>query len=437
MNRFARGLLAIVLLPALGGCTPSEVPVTPPDPVKLNFIACSDWKDLMQTMTAAYHEKNPGVEISLELYPSEQMMEVIEVKLGSGDSSLDILATGCPEIRGYVNRGYLVPLNKWFSEEDLASWMPKSRDWATVDGKCYAPPMNSSSNLLFYNRDLLDRAGLDDPAENLEGRMTWEELAEQAGAVMERLNPNRDNGIWGMLFEQVDMSYQLLPLANSLGGKGIGDDGYTVEGVLNDSAWIKAMTYYRDLFNTWRIAPKGVAREQSRELFMAGRIAYWVGGPWRMVSLRGQEDMNWGFAPFPYFEGGKIAVPTDSWHLSVSAFSRHPNEAAEFLRWYTVSQEGTELWFRIDGNLPASKSLLQGILDPDAAAYQGEPLAAYQLCAYDEVHHAAPRPRSVGFREWDIEMTKAFQDIRNGADPKESLDEAVERISGDLAKYLK
>ena len=47
----------------------------------------------------------------------------------------------------------------------------------------------------------------------------------------------------------------------------------------------------------------------------------------------------------------------------------------------------------------------------------------------DAEHTAVARPRSVGYIQFEDIMTKAFADIRNGADPKARLDQATQEIT--------
>jgi multiple sugar transport system substrate-binding protein len=62
--------------------------------------------------------------------------------------------------------------------------------------------------VLFYNKDLLQKAGITPPSGDPTGRLTWDQLladarkAQQAGAR------------WGFCFEQVDRYYQLQPCSS-------------------------------------------------------------------------------------------------------------------------------------------------------------------------------------------------------------------------------
>lgn len=68
--------------------------------------------------------------------------------------------------------------------------------------------------------------------------------------MLDVLDPDGTNGIFGFDFQQVSRVYQMNPLANSMGGLNIGKDGFTLEGVLDSEPWIKSLTWYQDMVNS-------------------------------------------------------------------------------------------------------------------------------------------------------------------------------------------
>ena len=55
---------------------------------------------------------------------------------------------------------------------------------------------------------------------------------------------------------------------------------------------------------------------------------------------------------------------------------------------------------------------------------------------YESKNTAIPRPLSAGYLEYESMLTTAFEDIRNGADVKSTLEEAETKINRALKKYL-
>jgi len=405
--------------------------------VTITYICDAYWPERLQQINQQFFSKqHPNIEVKMEGYPFDQIFEVIEVKLGAGDTQFDVIAVDVPMVAGYGFRDYLLPLDEYFTKEEKEKIIPSAVEAGTYNGKFLAPPMMSSSQLLYYNKDILQKAGIQFPSEDVNQRWTWEKISDASMQVMQKLNPDGKSGIWGFTFEQISRPYQILALPNSLGAKGIGDDGVTVDGVLNSSEWIKAMTYYYDLHNTWKVSPKGLKPGETNELFKSGKMAFFVGGPWNISQFEEVKDLKWGVAPHPYFEGAKPATPTGSWHYGVNKNSKHPKEAVEWIKYMSIG-EGSEKWFEADGNLPATKALLNSIIDDKDGKYKEFPKSAYKITAYEAMNTAFPRPLTPGYREWDTTVTATLEDIRNGADPKTALEDAVARLKTALTKYKK
>lgn len=66
-----------------------------------------------------------------------------------------------------------------------------------------AAPQESSTGLLFYNKDLLDAAGIEAPGESPEDRWTWEKLVAEAEKVTADTNGDGQTDVFGFTFDQV------------------------------------------------------------------------------------------------------------------------------------------------------------------------------------------------------------------------------------------
>ena len=57
--------------------------------------------------------------------------------------------------------------------------------------------------------------------------------------------------------------------------------------------------------------------------------------------------------------------------------------------------------------------------------------------AAKEAQYTEPRPLTVAYLEYEQTLSEVFEDIRNGADVKESLTSAADRIQKEMDKYKK
>ena len=194
----------------------------------------------------------------------------------------------------------------------------------------------------------------------------------------------------------------------------------------------KPCSEYSDIHNVDKIAPKGVAPAETIGLFTADKIAFICANIFDYRTFESTEGLRYGFAPFPSFADGVPATPTDSFHIGVSNFSENKAAAAEFVKFFTFGK-GNDAFCNARGEFSARVSELQKYFDDPQ--YENEPLSIFRLAAYEAQNSAAPRPKSLGYREWESVIGATIEDIRNGADVEEALDAAVSSIEVKLVLH--
>jgi len=377
-----------------------------------------------------FEADNPGYELVLEKLPFNDLFSQIQIRMGAKSDSFDVFSVDVPVTYGYGARNWLVPLDDVFTSEEKADWVESSLNAGTYKGKLISAPVSTSTQLLFYNKNLLKAAGIDFP--KTDDRLTYEQVVEMAKKTVKDENGDGTPEIYGFTWEQTVRIYQLGQLPASLGGKMIGDDGFTVDGVINSPEWIKAFTFYQQTF-TDNLGPKGDVVPAS-DLFKAGKMGFIVAGPWNIPGLaNGNPPFEWGVSRTPYFQDGKPATPTGSWHLGVNPNSKN-QDAAKFFVHYNSTGKGAEAWWRKgSGDFPAEKSVLKLFAtDPQ---FDKEPLSFMRTAANEATINPVPRALTPGYLEYEQILQTTFQDIRTGTDVKTALDAAVARINTEMAKY--
>lgn len=419
------------------------------EPVALKFITLGEeWAEHMQEVIDAFEAANPGITVEMETYPFRQLFEIIEVRMQAQSADVDLISVDVPLVASYSVRGFLHPLDAYFAPEEMeTTWVPASVNAGIYNDQFMAAPQNSSTQFMYINRQIFADAGVEPPPaiedgaavdEELvnsvvEGRWTWEQVVEAAQALTADTNGDGAPDTWGVMFDQVSRPYQILALPESLNQPSVSEDGLSTDGFLNSENWVRAATFYGDLYNALAVSPKGVTADNSYEVFAAGNAAMYVGGEWNIPRFAGADGLDFAVAAHPYFSDGRVATPTGSWHVGVSAFSQKQDAAAEFVRFLTLSPEGSQIWFDSHGQFPATTALLDR-LDNDET-YAEFPLGAYRLGAYEARNTAVPRPQTPGYLEFEDILATTLEDIRNGSDPAASLDAAVQRIDRALARY--
>ncbi len=422
---FLSVLLLFVMIVAIAPASSQSEPTT------ITWLTLSEWGGDVNKVIADFEAENPDINVELEQVPFNALFEQIQVRFNAQSSTPDVVSVDVPLVAGYGLRGWLLPLDDAFTDEERADWLPSAVEAGSYRGALLAAPVSTSTQLLFYNADLFAAAGLTPPGPD--DRLTWEEIAELATQLTQDQDGDGVTDVWGFNWEQTNRIYQLQPLPVSLGGQAIGDDGLTVDGVINSDAWVRAFTYYSDMFNTLRVAPQDTTIPMP-DRFAGGTLAMMVAGPWNINRYNREAlSFNWGVSRHPYFADGEIVTPTGSWHIGVNTNSQHPEAAKRFVNWISTGI-GAETWWRDgSGDFPAQQSVLA--LFQSDPQFDMPPLAYQRTAANEAAVNPVPRPVTPGFLEYEQILQNAFSDIMNGADVQEVLNNAVVRITSEMMKY--
>ncbi|TIV44691.1 MAG: extracellular solute-binding protein, partial [Mesorhizobium sp.] len=314
---FLTGMLGMSSLPLLGSL---------PAPAQDHAVRVFGWGDgaYYKSLLDAFN-KVSGNKASYEGVPFADLQNTIVQRFRTGNSGIDVFLVDPTYIPTFSKLGILADLTSAFEEKSKGKLFPSDIKGASYNGKMLTMPMDESTQLLFFNKGLLAKAGVEAPGVSPDARLTWDKVIELAKKVQAA------GAETGFGFEQVDRYYQLQVLPESLGGgPGVkGDDLLTVD-VAND-AWLQAGKWYGSIFADG-VASRGPTKSQEmRDLFKAGRLAFLVGGPWGIAEFDAVDGLDYAAAPHPYFAGGKAVTPSEGFHLGMAADTKNVDKALTFL----------------------------------------------------------------------------------------------------------
>lgn len=384
------------------------------------------WEGLTVPILEKFEEET-GIHVEAEFYSFSDLFEVIETKSASGNADFDVMSVDVTYVSKYGSSGYLEPLDPYFTDEDKAKWDEASYTAGVWEDTMYAAPENTSCQELYYNKTLLEEAGIELPENDAEHRLTYEQVADMAKQAQEALDPDGSKGIIGLDFQQVSRIYQMNMLPNSMGGANISEDGYSLDGVVNTEPWIKAMTWYQGLVNDG-IASRGYDADQLGDMFYSGKMVFMVGGTWTRNGMTCDDEIDCTYAPC--FEGyeDKVATSTGSWYFGINSQSENKDAAAEFIKYFTLG-EGSDMWLSINGDVPSRLDKQEEIANDENATKD------MKIAAYEAANTAYPRAVTPVFGEYSTILDQAWEDVRNGADVEDTLNYAVEQFDSAVASY--
>ncbi len=338
----------------------------------------------------------------------------------TSNSLPDVFTADGVTIAQYADAGNLQPLDDYFTAEELNDFSPSIIQQGTYQDKLYALGCFDSSVGLFYNKTMFEEAGIE-PATK-ENPWTLAQLKENA-AKLTTANPAKctddPNEHYGIIMSldarDETLIFFFLPLIQSQGTNVIDADGIEVDGYLNSDKAVNALAWIQGM------ADEGYAATEKLENgFALGYSAMAITGSWEPANLA-KYDIEWGLMPMPMYDENSTPVsPCGSWTFVMS--SNCPEEkregAAELIRYMTSTDAGIQM-YAANSMPPARQSAFSQIAD-----FQSAPLDVFQ---YQAANTAQARPVSVNYAILSREFANAVGDALTGADPKESLDKAVEQ----------
>lgn len=411
----------------IGGVGPSEL-TEPTSPITITYAGAAYAADQLQPVLDAFEEAHPNITVEYESVPFDDFNSVLAARLTNASDAIDVFDTDMPRTDAYAARGWLADLTATFP--DIGNAVdPGSLEAATVDDKLVAMPYQTSTNIMYFNKTLLDAAGIPTPSSDPADRLTWETVTDYARQAQEA------GAEYGIIFDQIDRYYQLEPLAISAGGgPGASGEGNLDPDVANDG-WVKAFSWYGSLFAEG-LSPRGVAVAETPSMFAAGQTAFYVGGPWWGSQFIEETDLDFGVTAFPAFEGGEAATPTGGWSLGLNpkATAEKANAAAIFMKFMGLDNGGYAQYLSALAVPPSN--LEGGMKFYDSDVFKDPRFAGVvDLMKYEVANTATLRVQTVGYVEFEDVMTKTFSDIINGTDAQQALEAAEADLNEAWEQY--
>lgn len=301
-----------------------------------------------EPLIKAYEAKNPNVKIEMLDLGSADFMTMLRTQLSGGDSSIDVVTI--KDIPGYnnlVKGNLLMNLNdKIKSEKVDLSLYGGTTDQISVDSKLYGIPFRSDFWVVFYNKDVFDKAGVAYP----DNDMTFAEY----DALARKMTSGTGAGkVYGAHYHTWRSAVQLFGI---LDGKNTIVDGtynflkpyYEMvlsqqkDGIVQNYATLKtSSTHYSGVFYNNSVAMMNM-------------------GSWFIATLINQIDQgktevkNWGLVKYPHAEGVPAGTTLGTiTSLGVSNASKKKDAAFDFVKFVT-GPEGAQIIAKT-GTIPSIK----------------------------------------------------------------------------------
>ena len=306
-------VIAVLCLLGLAACGSSS----DKGPVKLQFWAYNEPSGAFRT-AAESCTKDSGGEYKISFQPlandADTQRQSLVRRLAAKDSSIDIMTMDVVWTSEFAEAGWAKPFPAALQQKVKAETLGGPYDTGTYQGKLFAVPANSNTQLLWYRKSMV----------NGSVPKTWDQLIDTAS----KMSKGGRIEIQGAAYEGMMVWFNAL--VTSAGGSILKSP---TQGSI-DASSEKAADIIAKLAASKAADPSlsSQKEDQNRIAFESGQAAFQVNYPYIWPSAAAatdkslQKDIGW--APYPGVIAGKPArAPIGGFNFAVGGYSKHPKQA--------------------------------------------------------------------------------------------------------------
>ncbi|MFP4408868.1 MAG: ABC transporter substrate-binding protein [Spirochaetaceae bacterium] len=307
-------------------------------------------------------------------------------------------------------------------------------NYYTIDGEIHSIPFNSSSPILYYNKDKMEEAGLDpeDPPETYGEVIEMLEEAQDAGVAGAKIGFN----LHSWFFEQW-ISQQGATLVNNENGRSgrATEVNLTSDAAYNIVNWIdelnrREMYTYTGRLEDW---------SGSDAIFQEGEAMFHITSTADLGNIgsavEGSFELGTGLMPIPdgVDRNGVVIGGASVW--LVDGHSTRELEAARDFVLFMTNTENMVSWHKLTGYYPVRNSSVDAL--ETEGWFEEDPNA---FTAFDQLLNTVPNAASAGalmgsFLDTRTIIEEAIQRILQGTDVEEAMEEAKTLADDRLREY--
>ena len=318
--------------------------------------------EAMEQLIEQFEAENPDIDVVQETFPYADYEAQVGASLPAGVGP-DVVQLFYGWLGAWQRAGYVEPLpEEYFDMAAIdAEFVPMAQA-AKLNGSYYGLPTAVRSLALFYNQDMFEEAGIENPP------ATWDEFIEAAAALQVRRGPRFEQIGYAMAPGGQDHHLVREVLTRQFGGQPYSDDGTEV--LYDEEAGMQALEFYTSWVDEHEIGSMDFPGQENnayRDGFRSQEtVAMIFDGSFAINAVANTAEFNWGVAEVPVLaEGGTQANFGSFWMngLTPNAFEDEATlEASVRFLEFVTSPDAMRLWLEVVGELPARASLIE---DPE------------------------------------------------------------------------
>lgn len=390
---------------------------TKDDKVVINFWAMGVEGEQVRQLIPEFERRNPGIKIRAQQIPWSAAHEKL-ITAFAGETLPDAFQLGNTWVPEFVALNAIEQLNEFVKNSSTVRkdfYFEGIWDTNVIDSMVYGIPWYVDTRVLFYRKDILQKAGFNNPPK------TWKELYE----VSIKIKSLNQKHYAFFLPTNEWSSFIIFGMQN---GATLLKDNYCYSNFSGDE--FKEAFRFLTSFYYEGLAPVNMTQVTNiYQAFAEGFFAMFITGPWNVTEMKKRLPLNlqdsWMTVPLPSpsdrYPGISLAGGAS---LVINKQSKYKDAAWKWIEF--LSEKETQLQFyKLVSSLPSIKDAWN-----DSTFYA----SAYMKAFYEQLQHVQPTPK---IPEWEqIVFAKIQQYVEQVAAKKINVNDALQQLDDDVNKIL-
>lgn len=401
-----------------GGSTNAKDAFTGRGPI--TFATGKDTSGNLQNQVDQWNKAHPNEKARIIELPEDadsQRQQMVQNAQTKSDAysvlSLDVVWTA-----EFAANQWVLPIPK--DKVDTTGYLEPALATVSYFGKLYGMPWKTDGALLYYRKDLLKKAGVNEPPK------TWQEMQADCDKVL-KLPGTGGMSCYGGQFDKYEgLTCNFSEAVNSAGGDVIDDKG---QPTVDSPEAKKGLDFLVNGFKSGMIPKSGITyqEEPSRRAFQTNKLVFLRNWPYADALMEKEAASKvkgkFDIAPIPGLNGPGVST-LGGHNLAVSAFAKNKASALDFVKFLTTKDL-------------ERKNLLATSEAPTIASLYDDPALVkkfpYLPILKKSVETAKPRPQAVAYGDVTAAIQENAYDALQG---KKTSDQALKDLQAKLKTLL-
>ncbi len=387
----------------------------PAEIVFANFEGSGEVSVHLDAMVKEFERLNPDIRIKLETVGYNEYFTQLQTRIAGGKAP-DCFDLNYENFVSYARKGVLLDLGPLLKAGGFDRTTLDERALAafSADGLQYGLPASFSTVLLFYNKDLFDKAGLAYPTSS----WTWKE--EQVAAEKIRA---LGKDYWGLIHPVHFWEFYKTTRQN--GGSLLSADGkkFSVDTPQN----VETLGFMVDRIRKSNVMPSDAQMGGAGEwdMFKTGRLGMLVTGIWAFPELTRDCAFKWDVEVEPGLKAKATHFFANG--LVISKDTKQPEAAMKWVSFMAASREAAKI--RVDAGWELPAVTYKDVL----ADYMAKAAPANRKAVFESLKYIVTPPVVEQAAEMTDILNRNLQAARDGAKtPAKALSDAQAELESKI-----